>query len=54
MRNLRKFLSSNSLEAWKNSDNYITPNVILYNNTIQFNKRQYDAKIEYFYIKGEI
>lgn len=47
MRNLRKFLSSNSLEAWKNSDNYITPNVILYNNTIQFNKRQYDAKIEY-------
>jgi hypothetical protein len=37
MKNLKNFTNTDSLNTWKFSDNYATPNVVLLNNEVQIN-----------------
>jgi len=37
MKNLKNFTNTDSLDAWRFNDNYVTPNVVLLNNEVQIN-----------------
>jgi hypothetical protein len=35
MKNLKLFSNTDSLDAWRFCDNYVTPNIVLLNNEVQ-------------------
>lgn len=49
MKNLKKFINTDTLEAWKYSNNFVNPNIVLLNDEIQLDiqYKPYDSEIEY-------
>lgn len=54
MKNLKLFSNTDSLVAWRFSDNYATPNIVLLNNEIQLNVQglPYDKELLYLESSG--
>lgn len=54
MKNLKNFTNTDSLDAWRFNDNYVTPNVVLLNNEVQINVQglPYDNKLLYLESSG--
>jgi len=54
MKHLKLFSSNENYNDWKNSLNYICPNVLYIKNqkSVQYNKNYYDAELEYLQSTG--
>ena len=54
MKNLKLFSSNENCNNWKNSLNYICPNVLYIKNqkSVQYNKNYYDVELEYLQSTG--